>query len=63
KEGTLHVRIQDEGNGFDFSKYLHFDDSRIFDNHGRGIAICNSLLKIHYEGSGNIVHVELPYIN
>ncbi len=62
-DGRLLVRIQDEGKGFDYNKYLQFDDSRIFDNHGRGIAICNSLLKIQYEGSGNVVHVELSYIN
>lgn len=63
QDGRLLVRIQDEGKGFDYQKYLQFDDSRIFDNHGRGIAICNSLLKIQYEGSGNVVHVELSYIN
>lgn len=61
--GHMTVKIQDEGNGFDFKKYLHFDDSRIFDNHGRGIAICNSLLKINYEGNGNTVVVELPCVN
>jgi anti-sigma regulatory factor (Ser/Thr protein kinase) len=61
--GNMKIKIQDEGDGFDFKKYLYFDDSRIFDNHGRGIAICNSLLKINYEGNGNTVVVELPCIN
>ncbi len=61
--GSMKIKIQDEGSGFDFKKYLHFDDTRIFDNHGRGIAICNSLLKINYEGNGNTVVVELPCVN
>ncbi len=63
EEGKLKVKIQDEGKGFDYAKYLQFDDNRIFDNHGRGIAICNSLMNLRYEGVGNVVHVELPYIN
>ena len=60
KEGvTLSVMIEDEGNGFDFQKFLRFDDSRIFDNHGRGIAIVNSYLNMQYLDKGNKVLVKL----
>ncbi len=32
----ITVEIEDEGRGFEFRKYLHMDESRVFDNHGRG---------------------------
>lgn len=54
------VLIEDEGKGFDFEKYLKFDDSRIFDNHGRGIAISASYLDLKYLEKGNKVLVTFP---
>ncbi len=54
------VMIEDEGEGFDFEKYLKFDDSRIFDNHGRGIAISASYLDMKYLDKGNKVMVTFP---
>lgn len=54
------VRVEDCGKGFDFTKYLYFDDTRIFDNHGRGIALLNSTFKLHYLDKGNKVEVEIP---
>jgi CheY-like chemotaxis protein/anti-sigma regulatory factor (Ser/Thr protein kinase) len=59
EEGILSVTVEDEGDGFDFQKYLQFDDSRIFDNHGRGIAIVNSYLNMQYLDKGNKVLVKL----
>jgi CheY-like chemotaxis protein len=56
----LNVTIEDEGKGFNWEKYLTIDDERIFDNHGRGIAICNSYLKLQYFDKGNKVLVKLP---
>jgi DNA-binding response OmpR family regulator len=56
----LVITITDEGEGFDFQKYLQFDESRVFDNHGRGIAMANSYLDIHYSGKGNKVEVRIP---
>lgn len=58
-DGTLSLIIEDQGEGFDYDKYLQFDDSRIFDNHGRGIAIANSYLNIKYLEKGNKVMVNL----
>lgn len=51
------VTITDQGNGFDYSKYLAIDQSRLFESHGRGIAIANSILKIQYLEKGNVVKV------
>lgn len=59
EEGTIHLVIEDEGDGFEFEKFLQFDDSRIFDNHGRGIAIVNSYLNMQYLDKGNKVMVKL----
>ncbi len=59
EEGIIHMMIEDEGDGFEFEKFLQFDDSRIFDNHGRGIAIVNSYLNMQYLDKGNKVMVKL----
>ncbi len=59
EEKIIHLVIEDEGEGFEFEKYLRFDDSRIFDNHGRGIAIVNSYLNMQYLDKGNKVRVKL----
>lgn len=60
KPESLSVLVEDMGPGFDFAKYLLFEDSRIFDNHGRGIAIVNALFPVRFIGSGNKVTVEIP---
>jgi hypothetical protein len=46
----LCIQIADMGKGFNYNKYLQFDDTRIFDNHGRGIAILNALFPVHFMG-------------
>jgi anti-sigma regulatory factor (Ser/Thr protein kinase) len=53
------VLIEDEGPGFDYSRYVRFDESRAFDNHGRGIAIAGSLLDLQFLGRGNRVLVTI----
>lgn len=59
-QSVLHVEIEDEGKGFDHERYLTIDESRLFDNHGRGIAIAAASLNLRYAGSGNKVIVTLP---
>jgi CheY-like chemotaxis protein len=59
-QSVLHVEIEDEGNGFDYNRYLRIDESRLFDNHGRGIAIAAATLNLRYAGPGNKVIVTLP---
>ena len=51
------VKIVDEGEGFDWSKYLELDPQRAVDGHGRGIAYANTMSfdKIIFNDKGNEV--------
>ncbi|MCX6144299.1 MAG: ATP-binding protein, partial [Ignavibacteriales bacterium] len=61
KEGTnLRVEIEDEGPGFDFERFMHIDEARLFDNHGRGIAVARSTLDVEFIQPGNKVIVTIP---
>ncbi len=53
----LSLHITDQGNGFEWQKYLDFDPERAFDTHGRGIAMANKISfdTIEYRGNGNQV--------
>ena len=55
--GLLSLQITDQGNGFDWQRYLDFDPERAADTHGRGIAMANKLSfdRIEYRGKGNQV--------
>jgi CheY-like chemotaxis protein len=57
----LTVYVEDQGRGFDFERYLTMDELRVFDNHGRGIAIANSYLKLDFFGVGNKVLATIPF--
>ncbi|MCP5267760.1 MAG: response regulator [Zoogloeaceae bacterium] len=61
---ALSFTISDQGNGFEWQRYLDFDPSRIFDPNGRGIAMAHrsSFCSIDYQGNGNtvIATVSLP---
>ncbi|MBK8973665.1 MAG: response regulator [Hahellaceae bacterium] len=60
----MTLQIDDEGNGFDWKKYMEFNAERASDPHGRGIAMANMLSfdKLTYQGKGNsvICTVNLP---
>ena len=49
--------ITDQGNGFDWNKYLEFDPDRAFDLNGRGITMARmmSFKTLEYQGKGNQV--------
>lgn len=49
--------ITDQGQGFDWKKYLDFDPERAFDPNGRGIAMArlSSFTRLEYQGCGNVV--------
>lgn len=49
--------MTDEGNGFDWNKYLEMSPDRAFDMHGRGIAMARMLSfdDLQYQGKGNVV--------
>lgn len=53
--------IIDQGEGFDWKRYLDFDPERAFDPNGRGIAIARqmSFTRLEYRGRGNEVSVEI----
>ena len=55
----IRVVIRDEGNGFDWKRYVDMDPARAFDTHGRGIAMSRmiSFDTIEYRGCGNEVEV------
>lgn len=56
------ITIEDEGEGFDYSPYLDFHPARIFEAHGRGIAMAKNvfLLSMTYVQPGNKVIVTIP---
>ena len=49
--------ITDQGDGFEWSKFLSFDPERAFDPNGRGIAMAKmmSFTTLDYQGKGNVV--------
>lgn len=54
------VTIKDTGSGFDYQTYLSFDEQRVFDNHGRGIAMAGAAVDLEYLGNGSTVRVRIP---
>jgi len=56
-DNRMRIVICDQGAGFDPSPYLHIDPGRVFDSHGRGIAIANLLSfdEIQYQDGGREV--------
>ena len=56
-EKEITFTITDQGEGFDWRKFLDFDPERAFDPNGRGIAMARltSFSSLAYEGSGNVV--------
>ena len=55
----MRALISDQGDGFDWQPYLDIDLSRIFDTHGRGIAMARGLSfdQVEFLGKGNQVRV------
>ncbi len=56
----MTIQIEDQGPGFDYVPYLRMDEVRVFDNHGRGIAITTQYLKLKFLGNGNKVLITIP---
>ena len=53
----IRIHIRDQGEGFDWQRYANVDASRVFDAHGRGIAVARimSFDRVEYLGRGNEV--------
>ena len=60
-EDKILFTIMDEGNGFDWDKYMEISPERAFDTHGRGIAMSKAMSfnQIQYIGNGNTVKAEV----
>ena len=56
-EEVIQVTITDQGEGFDWQSYTEIDPARIFDKHGRGLAMSRMLSfdDVEYVGRGNRV--------
>ncbi|MCB1190653.1 MAG: response regulator [Leptospiraceae bacterium] len=54
-EDDISFIIRDDGPGFDWKNYINLSPDRVFDNHGRGIAMAGLLSfdKVDYRGKGN----------
>jgi len=61
REGCIEITVTDQGKGFDWQSYLSIDESRVFDSHGRGIAMARmmSFDTLEYRGNGNQVVVTI----
>ena len=61
EKDRIVISIKDEGEGFDWEKYLKHDIARDFDLHGRGIMMAEmiSFSQIEYLGRGNEVNVTI----
>jgi CheY-like chemotaxis protein len=57
----LLVRVRDQGNGFDWARFLTLDEARAFYPNGRGIAVARQVAfaSLQYLGCGNEVEVRL----
>ncbi len=54
-DGEVQVTIRDQGKGFDWKAFAEIDPGRVYDTHGRGIAMSRLLSFDHleYRGVGN----------
>lgn len=58
---ALNFLVEDMGEGFNFENYMQISKYRLFDNHGRGIALCNLVYfdELNYSPPGNRVEAVL----
>ncbi len=56
-EDRIEFVIADQGEGFDWQRFLEFDPDRAFDPNGRGIAMARmmSFSSLEFQGKGNVV--------
>ena len=53
RKNEINFIIKDQGDGFDWKKYMELTQDRIFDSHGRGIVLANMVCFDHVEYLGN----------
>lgn len=57
KDNGIYAAITDQGNGFNWKRFMTIEPSRARDNHGRGIAQANAISfdKLSFNDKGNQV--------
>lgn len=57
KDNEIRFLVRDQGPGFDWQSYLEISPERVFDSHGRGIALARkfSFERLEYNDKGNEV--------
>ncbi|MBF0288976.1 MAG: response regulator [SAR324 cluster bacterium] len=65
QDDEIHFLIKDQGEGFDWKKFLEFDPERLFDPNGRGIAMAHGQCfdELEYRGKGNEVLAVIKRVN
>ncbi|HAT50713.1 MAG: response regulator [Nitrospirae bacterium] len=60
--GGFVFRVQDQGDGFDWRRYLTIDPLRLTDPHGKGVALANLMSggRLSFIGNGNEVVIHAP---
>lgn len=62
--GTLRVRVEDSGEGFNYRDYRAKDALQSLNYSGRGIALLESLCSsVRYLGAGNVAEVEFSWVS
>lgn len=58
----VEFTISDQGSGFAWQNFLEIDPARVYDLHGRGIAMAKmlSFAAVEYRGCGNVVLARVP---
>lgn len=58
---VIRFRVEDQGPGFEWQGFLDISADRVFESHGRGIAMARHLAfhDLCYEGRGNVVTAEV----
>lgn len=61
QDDAIHFVVRDQGAGFDWKIYLEMSPERVFDTHGRGIAMSALLSfdRLEYRGCGNEVQATI----
>ncbi|MEO5329474.1 MAG: response regulator [Magnetococcus sp. THC-1_WYH] len=61
-EGGFVFTVQDQGDGFDWRRYLTIDPLRLTDPHGKGVALANLISggRLSFIGKGNEVVIHAP---
>jgi serine/threonine-protein kinase RsbW len=62
EEDNIHISIEDEGDGFDFSNHeSEFTKGNKLSHRGRGISLIKKFCNPSWEKSGRLIDLQIPY--